>query len=85
MAKAAKKKPARMRSTKPADGEIEAKRANAYRDMEPHLCDCVRWIELADDLSLGDDRPQLDMVVHHATEEIRRLLAAYYALGGFEL
>jgi hypothetical protein len=78
MAKA-KKKPARKPSTKPADGEIAAKRAEAYNAMEPHLCDCVRWIELADDLSLGEDRPLLDQVVHHATTEMRKLLAAYIA------
>jgi hypothetical protein len=48
MAKAAKKKPARKRSTKPADGGIEAKRAKAYHDMEPLLRDCERWSELAE-------------------------------------
>jgi hypothetical protein len=84
MAKA-KKKPAKKRSTKPADTTIEAKRAEAYLRMEPHLCDCVRWVELADDLSLGEDRPQLDMVIHHATAEMRKLLEAYNEMGGFEV
>jgi hypothetical protein len=84
MAKAAKKKPARKPSTKPADGGIEAKRALAYLRMEPQLCDCVRWVELASDLSLGEDRPLLDQVVHHATTEMRKLLADYYKLGGYE-
>jgi hypothetical protein len=78
MAKA-KKKPAGKPVPKAADATIEAKRAKAYNAMEPHLCDCVRWVELADDLSLGQDRPALDMVIHHATEEMRKLLAAYYA------
>jgi hypothetical protein len=85
MSKPAKKKPAKKRSTKPADTTIEAKRAEAYLRMEPHLCDCVRWVELADDLSLGEDRPQLDMVIHHATAEMRKLLEAYNEMGGFEL
>jgi hypothetical protein len=84
MAKA-KKKPAKKRSTKPADTTIEAKRAEAYLRMEPHLCDCVRWVELADDLSLGEDRPQLDMVIHHATAEMRKLLEAYNEMDGFEV
>jgi hypothetical protein len=79
MAKAAKKKPAGKPVPKAADGAIAAKRAEAYLRMEPHLYDCVRWVELADDLSLGNDRPQLDMVLHHVTGEMRKLLAAYIA------
>ena len=75
----------KLKPIKPADGDLKAKRAEAYLRMEPHLRDCVRWIELADELSFGEDRPQLDMVVHHATEEMRKLLAAYDALEGFEL
>jgi hypothetical protein len=41
MAKATKKKPARKRKTKAADGEITAKRAKAYAGLEPHLCAVV--------------------------------------------
>jgi hypothetical protein len=37
MAKAAKKKAARKRTNKAADGEIAEKRAKAYADMEPHF------------------------------------------------
>jgi hypothetical protein len=85
MTKAAKKKPAGKPVPKAADSTIEAKRAEAYLRMEPHLHDCVRWVELADDLSLGNDRPQLDMVIHHATAELRKLLEAYNEMGGFQL
>jgi hypothetical protein len=53
--------------------------------MEPHLCDCVRWTELAEVLSLDHDRSLYDMVVRHAAEKMEKLLAAYYELGGFEL
>jgi hypothetical protein len=86
MTKPTKKKAAMPRASK-AGGEIEAKRAEAYLRMEPHLCDCQRWTELAEDLSLGndEDRALYDMVVHHAAGEMKKLLAAYYALGGFEL
>jgi hypothetical protein len=84
MTKAAKKKPARKPSTKAADGEIEAKRAKAYREMEPHLCDCQRWTYLADVLSLDHDRPLYDMVVRHAAEKMEKLLEAYYEMGGYE-
>jgi hypothetical protein len=79
MTKTLKKKATRKPATKAADGSIAAKRAEAYLRMEPHLYDCVRWVELADDLSLGNDRPQLDMVLHHVTGEMRKLLAAYIA------
>jgi hypothetical protein len=84
MTKAAKKKPARKRSTKPADGGIVAKRAEAYLRMEPALCDCQRWTYLADVLSTDHDRPLYDMVVHHAAEMMEKLLAAYYEMGGYE-
>jgi hypothetical protein len=86
MTKAAKKKPARKRSTKPAvGGAIVAKRAAAYSAIEPQLCDCVRWAELAEVLSLDHDRSHYDMVVRHLAEKMEKLRAAYYEMDGYEL
>lgn len=85
MAKAAEKKSAKKPGPEPTVGDLEAKRAKAYLRMEPHLYDCVRWVELADELSFGEDRAQFDMVVHHATVQMRKLLEAYNAMEGFEL
>jgi hypothetical protein len=48
MAKAAKRKAAL--PTKKQMTDIEAKRAKAYSDMEPHLCDVVRMGEIATSL-----------------------------------
>ena len=81
----AKKKPARKRSTKPADTTIVEKRAKAYAEMEPQLCDCVRWAELAEELSLDHDRSHYDMVVRLLAEKMGKLRAAYYAPEGLEL
>jgi hypothetical protein len=85
MAKAAKKKPARKRSTKPAVGDIEAKRAEAYLRMEPDLCDCERLARLAGHLSIDHDRDMYDYIVHHLAERMEKLKTSYYALGGFQL
>jgi hypothetical protein len=84
MTKAAKKRPARKRSTRAADGGIEAKRAKAYHDMEPHLRDCERWSELAEVLSLDHDRSHYDMVVRHLAEKMEKFVAAYYEMGAYE-
>jgi hypothetical protein len=44
----AKKNAARKVAPKTADGEIAAKLAKAYHDMESHVCDLARAAELAD-------------------------------------
>jgi len=49
MAKAARKKPTRKHTAKAADVEIAAKRAKAYTDMEPHVCDLVSMGTIAMD------------------------------------
>jgi hypothetical protein len=78
--KAAKKKAARKRSTKAADGEIVAKRAVAYLGMEPNLRDCEKLARLAGRLSLDHDRDLYGYVVHQAAEKMEKLVADYYAL-----
>ena len=83
MVKAAKKKPARKPSTKTC--ALVEMRAKAYSEMEPQLCDCVRWAELAEVLSLDHKRSHYDMVVRHLAEKMEELRAAYYAPEGFEL
>ena len=49
MARAAKKKAARKLTPKAADSQIAEKRARAYSDMEPHLCDLVSMGTIAMD------------------------------------
>ena len=84
MAKAKTRKPARKRAPKAADGEIVAKRAQAYLRMEPDLCDCERLARPAGQLALGHDRDLYDYVVHHLQERMEKLKTNYYALGGFQ-
>jgi hypothetical protein len=63
MAKAAKKKSARKRAPKAA--ELAEKRANAYSDMEPHLCDVVRMGEIATSLFDCSDQGLFVFAVGH--------------------
>jgi hypothetical protein len=79
MTKVAKKGAPKKRTIKATDGEIAEKRAKAYLDLEPHLCDCQRWTYLAEVLSLDHDRALYDMVVHHAAKKMEELLRGYYA------
>jgi hypothetical protein len=79
MAKAAKKKPARKRTTKAADGEITAKRAKAYA-LEPQLCAIVNMGTIASNLFDCTDRGLYDFAVHHLEEMLDDLKARYYAL-----
>jgi hypothetical protein len=60
-------------------------RAKAYHDMEPQLCDCVRWAELAEELSLDHERSHYDMVVRLLAEKMEKLRVAYYEMGGYDL
>jgi hypothetical protein len=79
MAKTAKKKKTSpKRPTKGAD-EVAAKRAKAYADMEPHLCDCVKMGRIADQLFDDPDRELYDFAVHRLVDMLEELRAGYYA------
>jgi hypothetical protein len=77
MAKAAKKKAARKRAPKAA--ELAEKRANAYSDMEPHLCDVVRMGEIAMMLFDNPDQGLFVFAVGHLEEMLQDLRTHYYA------
>jgi hypothetical protein len=77
MAKAAKKKAARKRAPKAA--ELAEKRANAYSDMEPHLCDVVRMGEIAMMLFDNPDQGLFVFAVGHLEEMLQVLRTHYYA------
>ena len=84
MAKAAKKKAATPRkptTSKAADGKIAAKRAKAYSDMEPHLCDVVRMGEIAMTLFDSPDQGLFVFAVGHLEEMLQDLRKRYYASG----
>jgi hypothetical protein len=61
----AKKRAARKVAPKAADGEIEAKRAKAYAEIEPHLCNVVRMGEIASMLFDSPDQGQFVFAVTH--------------------
>jgi hypothetical protein len=77
MAKTAKKKAARKRAPKAA--ELAAKRAEAYSDMEPHLCDVVRMGEIATSLFDCSDQGLFVFAVGHLEEMLLELRKRYYA------
>jgi hypothetical protein len=64
----------------PSAGEIEAKRAKAYADMEPRLCAVVNMGTIASSLFDCTDRELYDFAVHHLEEMLDELKARYYAL-----
>jgi hypothetical protein len=82
MVKAAKKKKTipRKPALKAADREITEKRAKAYADMEPHLCDVVRMGEIAFSLFDCSDRGHFVFAVGHLEEMLLELRKRYYAL-----
>jgi hypothetical protein len=80
MAKAAKKKPARKRTPKAIDGEITARRAKAYADLEPHLRAVVNMGTIASNLFDCTDKWLYDFAVHYLAEMLNDLKARYYAL-----
>jgi hypothetical protein len=80
MAKAAKKKPAGKPATKAADGEIVAKRAKAYADLEPFLCNVVNMGTIASNLFDCPDQGLYDFAVNHLEAMLDDLEARYYAL-----
>jgi hypothetical protein len=63
-----------------ADAAIDAKRAKAYFDMEPHLCDCVKMGRIASQLFDDPDRELYDFSVHRLEEMLEDLRERYYAL-----
>ena len=66
--------------TKAADGEIAEKRAKAYADLEPYLCNVVNMGAIASNLFDCTDRGLYDFAVHHLEEMLDDLKACYYAL-----
>jgi hypothetical protein len=76
MIKAAKKKGA----PKAADATIEAKRAKAYAEMEPHLCAVVNMGTIASNLFDCTDRELYDFAAHHLEEMLDDLKGRYYPL-----
>ena len=79
MAKTLKKKTAL--PTKKQMTDIEATRANAYSDMEPHLCDVVRMGEIAMMLFDNPDQGLFVFAVGHLEEMLQDLRTHYYAKG----
>jgi hypothetical protein len=57
----------------------DARRAEAYLRMEPHLCDCVKMARIAEQLSVDPDRDLYDFAVHRLAEMLEELEAGYYA------
>ena len=78
---AVKKKKATPRKPTPkaADGEIAKKRAKAYSDMEPHLCDVVRMGEIATSLFDCSDQGLFVFAVEHLEEMLQDFRRRYYA------
>jgi hypothetical protein len=59
-------------------GMIDAKRAKAYSDMEPYVCDLARAAELAMEIF---DRPELFLfAVNQLDDMVQRFRARYYAV-----
>ena len=78
MAKTAKKKKATPRKPKATDGEIAKKRAKAYSDMEPRICDLARAAELA--MTVFDDPNLFLFAVGQLDAMAQRFRADYYAV-----
>lgn len=81
MRKPVSKKTAKTRAKqKPAKidrGVIDAKRAKAYHDMEPHVCDLAHAATIAMEVS---DQPELFLFAVTQLEEMtQRFRAHYYA------
>ena len=79
MTKAAKKKPARTGAPKPTDGEIAAKRADPYLEMEPHLCSVVNMIDIAVLCANSNHHFLTEFMVYRLSDALQSLKANYYA------
>jgi hypothetical protein len=83
MRKPKAKRPATKAKKKPAKTDptaVDAKRAKAYSDMEPHLCDVVRMGEIASMLFDDPDQGRFVFAVTHLEEMLLELRRRYYAL-----
>ena len=80
MRKPVSKKAATKAKPKPAQADratVDARRAKAYHDMEPHVCDLARAAELAMEVF---DRPDLFLfAVGQLDDMAQRFRAHYYA------
>ena len=69
-------------STKPLsrqEDKTDERRAKAYADMEPHLCDVMKMGRIADQLSVDPDRELYDFAVHRLADMLEDLRKRYYA------
>jgi hypothetical protein len=66
---------------KTADANLTKERADAYFDMEPHLCDCVKMGRIAVQLFDDPNRELYDFAVHQAWMMLEELRERYYAKG----
>jgi hypothetical protein len=78
MAKTAKKKKATPRKPKAADGEITARRAKAYADMEAHVCDLVNMGTIAMD-QFDKDKGLFIFAVGKLEDMLNEFRTRYYA------
>jgi hypothetical protein len=76
-----KKATPRKPTPKAAASATAAKRAEAYSDMEPHLCDVVRMAEIAMMLFDSPDQGLFVFAVGHLEEMLQDLRTHYYAKG----
>jgi hypothetical protein len=58
---------------------VTEKRAKAYADMEPHLCDVVHMGEIASMLFDDPDQGRFIFAVTHLDDMLREFSARYYA------
>jgi hypothetical protein len=77
----AKKGAARAKGNRAQVDPVIAKRAKAYHDMEPHLCDVVRMGEIAAMLFDYPDQGLFVFAVGHFEEMLQQLKTRYYAVG----
>ncbi len=78
MAKTAKKKKATPRKPKATDGEIAAKRAKAYGDMESHVSDLVSMGTIAMD-QFDKDKGLFIFAVGKLEDMLKEFRTHYYA------
>jgi hypothetical protein len=65
-----------------ANGEdrVDARRAKAYFDMEPHINDVVCMGKIAAQLMSDPDRNLYDFAVAHLSDMLKEFKARYYAM-----
>jgi len=82
MRKPKAKKSATKAKAKPATidrAAVDAKRAKAYGDMEPHVCDLVKMGTIAFQLFDDPNRELYDFAVCRLSEMLYQFKAQYYA------